>query len=63
MFPLSAEDGEAGTHACEPERVLDYQMFQLRGDVAQLERTFSEYLDSPQGRFAVWLAQRERRPG
>jgi hypothetical protein len=51
---------EADTHVCEPERLLDYRMFQLRGEVAELEGALGEYLDSPQGRFARWLAEHER---
>ena len=48
-------------HACEPQRLLEYRLLQLRDEVAGLEAGLRGYLDSPQGRFAQWLAERERR--
>jgi hypothetical protein len=47
-------------HVCDPERLLDYRMFQLRGEVVGFEDELRGYLDSPHGRFAQWLAERER---
>jgi hypothetical protein len=58
----SVAHGEADTHVCEPERLLDYRMFQLRAELAGFDGALGEYLDSPQGRFALWLAERERAP-
>jgi len=52
---------ERETHACDPQRLLAYRLFQLRDEVAGLEDGLRGYLDSPQGRFAQWLAERERR--
>ena len=48
-------------HVCDPERLLDYRMFQLRDEVVGLEDGLRGYLDSPHGRFAQWLAERDRR--
>jgi len=48
-------------HVCDPERLLDYRMFQLRDEVVGLEDGLRGYLDSPHGLFAQWLAERERR--
>ena len=48
-------------HVCERGRLLDYQMFQLRDEVAAVESELSAYLDSPSGRFELWWAERERR--
>jgi hypothetical protein len=36
-------------------------MFQLREEVAGFEDGLRGYLDSAHGRFAQWLAERERR--
>jgi len=58
----SVEASASEEHACEPERVLQYRMFQLGSRVEDLERGFSDYLESPEGRFAQWLAERERNP-
>ena len=49
-------------HVCDPERRADYLMFQLRDEIAGLERGVHEYLTSPHGRFAQWLAERRRPP-
>lgn len=48
-------------HVCDPERLLDYRMFQLRDEVVGFEDGLRGYLDSPHGRFAQWIAERERR--
>jgi len=56
---LAAEERSA--HACDPERRLEYRLFQLRGEVAGFEDSLRAYLESPHGRFAQWLAERARR--
>src|SRR5205823_575293 len=48
-------------HVGERGRLLDYQMFQLRDEVAAVESELGAYLDSPSGRFELWWAERERR--
>ena len=48
-------------HTCDPERRLEYHLFQLRDEVAGFDLGLGAYLDSPQGRFEQWLAERERR--
>ena len=57
----SVRVSERESHACDPERRLEFRLFQLREEVAGFDEGFSGYLDSPQGRFAQWLAERERR--
>ena len=52
---------ERAEHACDPERRLEYRLFQLRAEVAGFEDGLRGYLDSPQGRVAQWLAERDRR--
>jgi hypothetical protein len=51
---------ERDGHTCDPERRLEYRLFQLRHEVDSFEDRLRGYLDSPQGRFAQWLAARER---
>ena len=58
---LSSE--ERSDHVCDPERRLEFRLFQLRDEVAGFEDRFRGYLDSPQGRFAEWLAERDRGHG
>ena len=57
----SLEPDERRHHSCERERALDYQMFQLRGQVQGLEQSIDEYLNSPHGKFERWYAERERK--
>lgn len=57
----SVARGEEQSHACEEERRLDFHLFQLRGEVTEFEAQLGAYLDSPQGRFALWCAERDRR--
>ena len=56
----SVARGEQGGHACDEERRLDYVLFQLREEVAGFDGQLGEWLGSPAGRFAAWLAQRDR---
>jgi len=58
----SVEAEEKVAHVCDPERRADYLMFQLRDEIAEFERSVWEYLTSPHGRFAQWLAERRRPP-
>jgi hypothetical protein len=50
-------------HLCENERWLDYQLFQLREELATFDTQFGAYLASPQGRFELWYAARLRTQG
>jgi hypothetical protein len=52
---------EQDEHACDPLRALEFRLFQLRDEVADFDEGLRGYLTSPQGRFAQWLAERERR--
>jgi len=53
--------GDRDSHVCDPDRLLDYTVFQLRGEIAGLEGELWGFLDSSHGRFAQWLAERQRR--
>jgi len=57
----AVERSRKDPHVCDRGRLLDYQMFQLRDEVAGVEGEIGAYLDSPIGRFELWLAERERR--
>jgi len=48
------------THICDPERVLEFRLFQLRDGVAGFDNDLRGYLDSAEGRFEQWLAERDR---
>lgn len=53
--------GQRDAHACDPERRLEYRLFGLQDEVSTFDDELSTYLASAQGRFAQWLAERERR--
>ena len=59
----SVDRTEPVAHRCERERLVDFQMFGLRRDVALLEQRLHEHLESSHGRFEVWLAARDVRLG
>lgn len=48
-------------HECSPERRADYEMFGLRGEVAQLDAGIRRYLATAAGRFDSWLAAQQVR--
>jgi hypothetical protein len=53
----AAVDGSSSeAHVCDPERLLDFRLFELRGDIAALESEIAAYLSSPEGRFEAWRA-------
>ena len=49
-------------HVCNPDRRLDFELFQLRAEISGLGTEIEEYLSSAQGRFEQWYAEHERRP-
>ncbi len=49
-------------HRCDVERRVDYELFQLRGELDAFDEEFGVYLASPVGRFAAWYAARRRGP-
>ena len=57
----AVERSREDEHVCDRDRLLDYQMFQLRDDVEAVGSELATYLDSPRGRFELWCAERERR--
>jgi hypothetical protein len=51
---------EMETHECSEQRRLDYQLFQLRAELAAFELQLAAYLASPRGRFETYYAERDR---
>jgi len=49
-------------HVCDPERLLDFRMFQLRDEVDALDDLAAAYLSSSAGQFAQSLAEHQRPP-
>jgi hypothetical protein len=56
----SVERATLETHVCDAERLLDFRLVQLREEIAAFDAQLAAWLDSARGRFATWLAERER---
>lgn len=57
----SVDRTDPAPHECRTERLVDFQMFRLRGRVAGFDRSWAGYLSSAEGRFETWLAARDVR--
>jgi hypothetical protein len=57
----SVDRVEAAAHACDAEQLLDFRLFQLREEIAAFDAQLAAWRASARGRFAAWLAERERR--
>ncbi len=51
----------SAAHECDREQVLDFLLFQLRDEIAGFDAQLAEWLRSARGRFAAWIAERDRR--
>jgi hypothetical protein len=41
--------------------MLDFRLFQLRDEIATFDAQLVAWLASARGRFAIWIAERDRR--
>jgi hypothetical protein len=53
-----AEEDDA--HRCEKRRFVEYQMLMLRPEIVAFETVLSDWLETPQGQFATYYAERDR---
>ena len=51
---------DVGDHDCNAERRFDFELFQLRDEVADLGVEIGDYPVSAGGRFEAWQAERGR---
>ena len=56
----SVPTAEMDTHECSELRRLEYQLFQLRAEIASFELQLAAFLASPRGRFEAYYAERDR---
>jgi hypothetical protein len=54
---------ETEDHVCDGERILDFRVFQLRGEIAAFDMQLASWLETARGRFAAWIAERDRLAG
>ena len=58
----SVARAEREKHVCDEKRRTEYQLFRLsRSEIASFEDELAGYLATPEGRFHVWYAERDRR--
>jgi hypothetical protein len=51
---------DGGDHECDDERRRWHQLFLVNGEIECLDDEVREYLDSVEGRFEAYYAERER---
>jgi hypothetical protein len=56
----AVERGKRDNHVCSRARLVEFQMFHVRHELAALDAEVTAYFKTPQGRFELWLAERER---
>jgi hypothetical protein len=49
-----------GAHVCDDDRRLDFRLIELRAEIDRFADDLASWLGTPHGRFALWLAERER---
>ena len=52
--------GHNSQHTCDESRLLDYRLTELRPEIERFADDLAAWLDTPAGRFALWLARRDR---
>lgn len=59
----SVDRAETVAHVCDDKRRLDFRVFQLRGEIGSFDAQLAAWLTTARGRFAAWIAERDRRAG
>ena len=49
-----------GAHVCDEERQLDFRLVELGPEIAYFDDDLAAWLDSPDGRFARFIAEYDR---
>jgi hypothetical protein len=55
-LPVAAE----AIHVCEDERLVDFRLVELRLEIACFGEDFGVWLETPEGRFAQFVAEHDR---
>jgi hypothetical protein len=54
--PVAAEP----QHVCDEDRILDYRIVRLGPEIAQFDDDLAAWLETPEGRFARFIAEYDR---
>jgi hypothetical protein len=57
----SVAHAEFPSHVCDPERLHRFRLFPFRDEIEAFDTQLDEWLASARGRFAIWVAERDRR--
>jgi hypothetical protein len=57
----SIERSARDEHECRRDDIVRFELFRLRYEIAAFDDQLGAFMSSPQGRFAVWDAERRRR--
>jgi hypothetical protein len=52
--------GELDAHECDPQRRADHQLSKLHPELERFDVDLATWLETPEGRFAQWDAERRR---
>ena len=52
----SVEQSRKEDHRCEPELLIEREVFRMHAAIARVEDDFIAYLHTSRGRFEAWLA-------
>ncbi|HEU5362962.1 MAG TPA: hypothetical protein VFU56_06435 [Gaiellaceae bacterium] len=55
-LPVAGDPG----HVCDEERRLEYRLVELRPEVERFAVEFGAWLETPDGRFAQFIAEQDR---
>lgn len=55
-LPVAADE----PHVCEEERRLDFRLFELGPEIAEFDDALAAWLETPDGRFARFMAEYDR---
>jgi hypothetical protein len=48
------------SHVCDDDRRLDYRLVELRPGIDRFDDDYNAWLETPQGRFARFIAEHDR---
>ena len=52
---------QKAAHVCDEDRRLHFDLVEFREEIGRLDSQLAEWLETPHGRFAAWLAEHGRR--
>jgi hypothetical protein len=52
--------GQLDEHECDEQRWLDHQIRLALPELARIDQEIASFLETPEGRFELWYARRQR---